>query len=213
MPEILSRSVKISGEYFTIAGLTHLVFELDGSANIAWAQGTTVPVAGTAGFAIGCTYTKTNGTPSNIVWTNEGTASSCNFTAQVTGTNMLLTAITSLSSAQILALNATPVTLVAAPGAGNQIVIDNIEFKMVTTATAYSGGGNVTFQYSGGNAVTNNIAAAVVTAGAGTSYTIRQGIDVTAANNTAVTVTNASGAFSTGTGTAVVTTKYRIITP
>lgn len=121
-------------------------------------------------------------------------------------------ATVNLSSAQILALNGTPITLVAAQGTGTVILVENIEFKMVTTSTQYAAGGNVTFQYSGGNAVTNNIGAAVITAAAGTSYTIRQGIDVTAVANTAVTVTNATAAFTTGTGTAVVNIKYRVLT-
>jgi len=116
-----------------------------------------------------------------------------------------------LSSAQILALNATPVTLVAAPGAGKTIIVQDVLFTMTTTATAYASGGNVTFQYSGGNAVTNNVASTVVTAAAGTSYTVRQAIDVTAAVNTALTVTNATGAFTTGTGTALINVCYRIV--
>lgn len=115
-----------------------------------------------------------------------------------------------LSSAQILALNATPITLVPAAGAGTVISVNKIAFTMVTTATGYANGGNVTFQYAGGNAVTNNIAAAVVTAGAGTSYTVRDGIDVTAAANTAITITNATAPFITGTGTAVVDIWYSI---
>jgi len=122
------------------------------------------------------------------------------------------TASVALSSAQILALNATPVTIIPAQGAGTVIVVTNVLFKMVTTATAYASGGVVTFQYAGGNAVTNNIAATVVTAGAGTSYTVRDGIDVTAAANTGITVTNATGAFTTGTGTAVISISYRVAT-
>jgi len=118
-------------------------------------------------------------------------------------------ATVALSSAQILALFTTPVTLIPAV-AGKTIMVLQCLFVMTTTATAYAAGGNVTFQYSGGNAVTNSISLGVVTAGAGTSYTVKDGIDVTALNNTAVTIFNATGAFTTGTGTAVVNIAYRL---
>jgi hypothetical protein len=39
-----------------------------------------------------------------------------------------------LSSAQILALSATPVSLIPAPGAGEIVIVDSILFKMVRTA-------------------------------------------------------------------------------
>lgn len=209
--------VQMDGYAETVNSVAITTLQADQDGNILLAAGTTVPTDASSGYAKGATFLLTNaatgvsgryqniGTTSSSLFVNTGTA--------VAGAQTGLVAQVSLSSAQILALNATPITLVAAPGSGKAIVVEQIIFKMVTTATAYVSGGNVTFQYSGGNAVTNVIVAGVVTAGAGTSYTIREGIDVTAAANTAVTITNATGAFTTGTGTAVVTIKYSIITP
>jgi hypothetical protein len=122
---------------------------------------------------------------------------------------------TTLSSAQILALNATPVTIVPAPGASKAIVVESIAFKMIASATAYASGGVVTFQYAGGAVVTSaaSLAAALVTAGAGTVSTSLIGLATALTNtaNTAITITNATGAFTTGTGTAVVTTRFHIV--
>jgi hypothetical protein len=127
-------------------------------------------------------------------------------------------AVVNLSAANILAMNGTPVTVVAAPGTGKAILVDSVIFKMVTTATAFASGGAVSIQYNGGSVVAHagSIAAAVVTAGAGTSYTelgpaaATNGTTIVA--NKALEITNATGAFTTGTGTAVLLIQYRIVT-
>ena len=120
-----------------------------------------------------------------------------------------------LTAAQIIAMNATPVSLIAAPGAGMAIIVDNITFKMVTTATAFTGGGAVEFRYTNGSGakVSADVAAAVVTAGAGTSFTNVRGIEasVTAVANAAIVITNATAAFAAGTGTAVVSIDYHVL--
>lgn len=122
-----------------------------------------------------------------------------------------------LTSANILAMNATPVTLIAAPGAGKVIVVDDILLKMVTTATAYANGGAVELRYTNasGAKVTADIAAAVITAGAGTSYTKVKGVEasLTVVANAAIVITNATAAFITGTGAGVLTIHYRVVTP
>lgn len=104
-----------------------------------------------------------------------------------------------LTNAQLDTMFTTPIVLIPAPGAGKTIIVRQLEFVMTTTSTAVTGGGNVTFQYSGGNAVTNNVATAVVTAGAGTTYTVRCPIDVTAVSNTGITITNGTAVFAGGT--------------
>jgi hypothetical protein len=131
--------------------------------------------------------------------------------------DLLHTAQVPLTSANILALSATPITLVAAPGAGKVIVVEQITLKMVTTATQYANGGALEFRYTNGSGtkVTADIAAAVVTAGAGTSYTGVRGIEasLTFTANAAVVVTNATAPFITGTGTGQITITYRVLTP
>lgn len=119
-------------------------------------------------------------------------------------------ATVALSSANILGMFASPVTIIAAPAAGKVIEVKDVQLTMNTTATAYASGGTVTLNYAGGAAIINTIPAAVVTAGAGTSYTKRDPIDVTAAAATAITITNGTGAFTTGTGTAIVDVWYTV---
>lgn len=122
-----------------------------------------------------------------------------------------------ISSADILGLNATPKTLIPAPGANKVIVVEHILLKMITTATAYANGGALEFRYTNaaGAKVTADIAAAVVTAGAGTSYTGVAGVttSLTMVANAPIVVDNATAAFITGTGTAVATVRVRIVTP
>ena len=123
-----------------------------------------------------------------------------------------------LSSADILAMNPTPVSLIAAPGTGKIIIVEGILFKMVRTGTAYANGGAVEFRYTdaSGAKVTADVAAAVVTTGgAGTAYAHVAGIEasITPVANAAIVVTNATAAFISGTGTATVTLYYRILTP
>jgi hypothetical protein len=129
-----------------------------------------------------------------------------------------LVANVSLTSANILAMNGSPVTVLAAPGTGKVILVDSLIFKMVTTATAYASGGTVSFQYNGGsvNPCSSTITAGTITAGAGTSYTelgpaiVASGAVLVA--NKAIEITNATGAFTTGTGTATIHIRYRVVT-
>lgn len=131
--------------------------------------------------------------------------------------DLIKTRQTSLSSAQILALNATPISLVPAPGAGKIVEVISITLKMVRTGTAYANGGALEFRYTNasGAKVTADIAAAVVTGGAGTEYNIVKGVvtSLTPVANALICISNATAAFITGTGTAVVTVVYRILTP
>jgi len=121
----------------------------------------------------------------------------------------------SLTAAQIIAMGTTPVSLIAAPGAGKCTIVDNITFKMVTTATAFTGGGAVEFRYTdaSGTKVTADVAAAIVTAGAGTSFTNVRGIEasLTGTANAAIVIRNATAAFAAGTGTATITIEYHVV--
>lgn len=124
------------------------------------------------------------------------------------------TTTVTLSAANIIAMGTTPVSIVAAPGAGKCTIVDNITFKMVTTATAFTGGGAVEFRYTdaSGTKVTADVAAAVVTAGAGTSFTNVRGQEasLTCTANAPIVVRNPTAAFAAGTGTATITIDYHI---
>lgn len=129
--------------------------------------------------------------------------------------NVKQTVTVNLTAAQIIAMGTTPVSLIAAPGAGLCIIVDNITFKMVTTATAFTGGGAVEFRYTdaSGTKVTADVAAAVITAAAGTSFTNVRGIEasLTGTANAAVVIRNATAAFAAGTGTASLVIEYHVV--
>jgi hypothetical protein len=171
---------------------------------------TGVPAATANLYAPGAIVVSDNGS----TYTNTGTAAVPIMTvgdSSASGQSVQV----SLSSAQILALNATPVSLVPAQGAGKVILVTSIVFKMITTSTQYANGGVVEFRYTNasGALVTGTVAAAVVTATAGTTYTTVIPVAVTQVANAAIVVDNATAPFITGTGTAVVTVNYQVITP
>jgi len=128
-----------------------------------------------------------------------------------------LSAIVSLTAAQIITLHSVPVALLAAPGAGKALVVESLVFEMTTTATVFTGGGVVAPVYHGATAAltANTIPATVVTAVAGTSYTTlslgapANGLTMTA--NTGVDLYAATADYAAGTGTAKVIVSYRIV--
>jgi hypothetical protein len=120
-----------------------------------------------------------------------------------------------LTAANLIAMYTTPVQLIPAGAAGTNIVVHKVMFKMVTTATAFTGGGVLEFQLGNtangaGTATTATIAAAVVTAGAGTSYTTVIPVSYTSTAATGLFISNQTAAFAAGTGTAVVDIWYSI---
>jgi hypothetical protein len=139
----------------------------------------------------------------------------------ITGTlaqngNVKQTVAVPLTAAQIIAMGTTPVTLIAAPGAGKVIIVDNITFKMVRTATAFTGGGDVEFRYTNasGDKVTADVAEALIdTAGAATAFANVRGVEasITPVANAAIVITNATAPFAAGTGSAQVVIEYHIV--
>lgn len=118
----------------------------------------------------------------------------------------------SLSAANIIAMNATPVQLLPAPGAGKAIQIHDVMIRVTRTSTAFTSGGAAVIQTAtGAVALTGTIPASTFTGAAGVAdYTVPK---VAAANveNDAVNISNATAAFATGTGTAVVHIWYSIV--
>jgi len=122
----------------------------------------------------------------------------------------------SLSAANIIAMNATPVEILAAPGAGKILIVDQVFFSFTFNSTQFTGGGDVRFQY---DTTTDSIM----------NLTIDSG-QIKAANdhlqhliplavgalepftNKKVEITNATAAFATGNSTAKVFVRYRILT-
>lgn len=149
-------------------------------------------------------------TTNGVTWQNVGTKAAPVW-ALVSGL-----ARVALSAANILAMNATPVAILPAPGAGLGIVIDWLVLVMITTSTQFAGGGAVQFNYHGGSSShSGTIPASVVTAAAGTTITQlgpstgSNGLTVPA--NTGIDITNGTAAFTTGTGTAIVYASYSVV--
>jgi hypothetical protein len=132
-----------------------------------------------------------------------------------------------LTAAQLIAMYAAPVAIILAQPAGTGIVVDQITFQMKATATAFTGGGIVTFQYGvsvhgGGTLVhAGSIPAAVITAGsAGSTLTLlsptaaASGLTVPTDGTTAsgLYISNATAPFAAGTGIGIVTVQGQYIT-
>jgi len=168
-------------------------------------------------FAVGCLMTDTT---SSKIYRNSGTSALPSWEDMTTissseiDPSIIRTAVVSLTSANIKAMSATPVTLIAGV-TGKTIVIDDICLKMTTTATGYTGGGAVEFRYTDGSGakVTADIASTVITAEAGTSFTINKSITTSLVGvvDAPIVITNATEAFATGTGTGVITCRYHLI--
>lgn len=126
--------------------------------------------------------------------------------------------LAAVTSANILAMNATPVNLIVAPPAGYAVIVNNILTVMTRTATAYANGGAVSFVYTGGAVAVHASsmpAATVTTGGAGVALT-QMGPAVATNGSvvptaTGVDITNATAAFITGTGTMRVFFNYSVI--
>lgn len=126
-----------------------------------------------------------------------------------------------LTAAQINGMYAAPVVLVAAPGASKAIAVNKLMFKIVRSATAFANGGAAIIQYDstvnggGTQACDSTLASTVITGAAGTSISIRNGAIISDSTATIVNkglyISNATGAFDTGTGTATVDVWYSVI--
>jgi hypothetical protein len=128
-------------------------------------------------------------------------------------TSLAQTAIVTPTVAQVQGMNATPIILVPAPGTGLSIAVDYIVFKYVYAATVYASGGTITMGYTGGAAAVNTLAASILTtAASSTTVCVTGSSNVTASINTALQITNATGAFTGGTGsTLTILVSYTVI--
>lgn len=124
-----------------------------------------------------------------------------------------------LSAAQINGMYAAPVKLIETQGAGHSIIISKAAFTITRSATAFANGGAAIVQYGstthggGTQALDSTMAATVITGAAGATTTIRNGAvisDSTASVNAALYISNATAAFDTGTGTAVIDLWYYV---
>lgn len=131
----------------------------------------------------------------------------------------LQTATGTLSSANLLAMSASPVQILAAPGANLLIKILLIEFELVAGGTPYAGGGNVIAQYSttalgAGPAATLTVPASSITAAVDTMSAAgptSQPLVKSLAANQPVYISNQTAAFTAGNGTVNYTIFYKVL--
>lgn len=122
-----------------------------------------------------------------------------------------------LTAQNILDMFGAPVQLIAAPGANKAIIVHDLVFEMKRSATAFANGGAVSIEYGdGGDDVVATIAATVITGAAGTTLSTRVMADLSdialaSIENSNLRITNGTGAFITGTGTAEVHIWYSVI--
>jgi len=163
-------------------------------------------------FAIGCIIEcASDGTS----WTNIGTVA-----VPIWSNGGSLMKSVSLAAADIIAMYATPVLVVAAVP-GKAIIVDAVEFDITRTSTQFANGGNVAVQYDStthgaGTATHAVIANTVVNRTAGRTITARIPVvlsDVASASivGLGLYISNASGAFDTGTGTAKIIVRYHLV--
>jgi len=146
--------------------------------------------------------------------------SGANVVTSTTGT--VATVSVTLNTSQVTGMFATPVQLIATPGAGKLILVQEASVYTASTGnTAYASGGVAIIQYdntangAGTNAMATTIAAANITtatskvlAGVLPSTTALSGV-----TNKGVFLSNQTGAFTNGTGTNVtVFLTYQVIT-
>jgi hypothetical protein len=124
--------------------------------------------------------------------------------------------LVSLTSANLLGMNAAPVTVLAAPGAGKAIRIKSCVAIFDSTVTAYANGGVIYLSYNGAatTPITNNLAASFLTAGDKVypmnALTAASGYSLWV--NAAVLITNDTAPFITGTGVARLLIEYDVVT-
>jgi hypothetical protein len=131
-------------------------------------------------------------------------------------------ATVAITAANIIAMYTTPKALIAAPSAGHSIVVQKLVLTTVRTSTAFTSGGVAIVQYdstangAGTQALDSTVASTVVTGSTGTTVTARNGAVISDLASTSIQakglyLSNQTGVFATGTGTATVDIWYYVL--
>jgi hypothetical protein len=127
-----------------------------------------------------------------------------------------------LNQAAVQSAFATPFQLIAAPGAGKVIILDNVNIYTNFQTSAFTGGGIAIVQYNntihgaGTNALSATIPTAEITASASQIYHLgsNSGNALTGITNEGIFFSNATGAFTGGNAasTVVIMLNYVVMT-
>lgn len=129
---------------------------------------------------------------------------------------LLKKATVTVTANQIKALNASPKTLIAAPSAGETLIVERVLFRFNWGTTQYTGGSALSVLYAGGstNLMAGTLAASFITGptAAVTSDAILAGLgtQLAAPQETAVTLKAAAAEFAAGDSTLEVQIWYRV---
>lgn len=129
--------------------------------------------------------------------------------------SLLQKAVVTLSAANIIAMNGAPVALIAAQGANTVILVDSIHLQTKPGGTNFTGGGAVSVVYHGTATAVHSatIPNTTINSGTASNNLLPPPTGVTQAPaNTGIDITNATAAFATGNGTAVITVWYAVVT-
>ena len=96
-----------------------------------------------------------NGISTTLAATNNGTGAP--YSGLNTGAIGEFSSVTTLTAAQVLALNATPVQLLPAPGANLAIVLRAVLLELLYGGTAYTNGGNANLQFLANATVVSDV--------------------------------------------------------
>ena len=166
-------------------------------------------------FAHGCLMRQYDtATGSSALFENIGSSATPVWSAIGSG----LTQTISITSAQLKALFTTPISLVAAPGAGKFVEFVSADIRYIYGATAYTinGSTNLNFTYTDGSGVASAVALATTGFIDQTSDQYRiirpTTTNITPATNAALVFSLATANPTLGDGTLSITYRYRIVT-
>ena len=126
-------------------------------------------------------------------------------------TPILFKANTTLSSAQILALNTTPIEVVSAQGAGTVIVVQSIVYKYNFNTTDYSTQTSLQATYTGETPVMQSVAN-ILNAGVDLIKGWGAGTIIEMKDNTGISIETPTADPTLGDGTVDVYITYEILT-
>jgi hypothetical protein len=129
---------------------------------------------------------------------------------------------TTINNAALLAMYDTPVQLVPAQGAGSLILVDKVVIDYHYSTASTAAGGAIAAQYDstvhgGGVAASQTVAAATLNGFSANAVMTAGSVQIaqadTAVYNKGIYLSNASADFTTGAGSLVVYTYYRVLSP